>query len=57
MSASDVVGRFGSALGAGDMSALAGTLSLDAVWHQPGENQLSGDHVGSDAILAHLGLS
>ena len=37
------------------MAALAATLSADVVWHQPGANQMSGDHVGPDAILAHLG--
>src|SRR5690606_9789865 len=55
MSASDVIARYGAAMAAGDMVALRSTLSDQAVWHQPGHNQLSGDHVGPDAILAHLG--
>lgn len=55
MSAIDVVGQYGAAAAAGDMAALAATLTADAVWHQPGANQLSGDHVGPDAIVAHLG--
>lgn len=55
MSAGDVVGRYGAALAAGDMEALAAVLADDAVWHQPGANPLSGDHVGPDAILGHLG--
>lgn len=55
MSASDVVARYGAAMATGDMGALAAVLSENAVWHQPGANQLSGDHVGPDAILAHLG--
>ncbi|NJI59738.1 nuclear transport factor 2 family protein [Microbacterium oxydans] len=55
MSAIDVVGQYGAALAAGDMEALAATFHPDAVWHQPGANQASGDHVGPDAILAHLG--
>ena len=55
MSAIDVVGRYGAAVAAGDMAALAATLTEGAVWHQPGANHLSGDHVGPDAILAHLG--
>lgn len=55
MSALDVVGQYGAAIAAGDMAALAATLSADVVWHQPGANQMSGDHVGPDAILAHLG--
>ncbi|MFE9010474.1 nuclear transport factor 2 family protein [Streptomyces cyaneofuscatus] len=55
MSAMDVVGRYGAAAAAGDMVALAATLTKDVVWHQPGANQLSGDHVGPEAVLAHLG--
>lgn len=55
MSAIDVVGQYGAAMAAGDMAALAATFRPDAVWHQPGASQVSGDHVGPDAILAHLG--
>ncbi|MFF1540556.1 nuclear transport factor 2 family protein [Microbacterium sp. NPDC058269] len=55
MSAIDVVGQYGAAMAAGDMEALAATFHPHAVWHQPGANQVSGDHVGPDAILAHLG--
>lgn len=55
MSAIDVVGQYGAAAAAGDMAALTATLSQDVVWHQPGANQLAGDHVGPDAVLAHLG--
>jgi ketosteroid isomerase-like protein len=55
MSAIDVVGQYGAAMAAGDMQALAATFSADAVWHQPGASAVSGDHVGPDAILAHLG--
>ncbi|MFI8523935.1 nuclear transport factor 2 family protein [Promicromonospora sukumoe] len=55
MSANDVIARYGAAMAAGDMAALRSVLSDDAVWHQPGSNQLSGDHVGPEAIVAHLG--
>lgn len=55
MSASDVVGQYGAALAAGDMAALTAVLHPEMVWHQPGENVLSGDHVGPDAVLDHLG--
>lgn len=55
MTASEVVARYGTALAAGDMGAVQSILSSDAVWHQPGTHQFSGDHVGPDAILAHLG--
>ncbi|MFJ2370849.1 nuclear transport factor 2 family protein [Microbacterium sp. NPDC087665] len=55
MSAIDVVGQYGTAMAAGDMAALAATFAADAVWHQPGQSPVSGDHIGPDAILAHLG--
>lgn len=55
MSAIDVVGRYVAAMDAGDMTALADTLTEDVVWHQPGANPLSGDHAGRAAIMAHLG--
>lgn len=55
MSAGEVVARYGAAAATGDMAGLAATLGDDAVWHQPGRNQLSGDHVGPEAIVAHLG--
>ncbi|MFJ4173179.1 nuclear transport factor 2 family protein [Microbacterium sp. NPDC089696] len=55
MSAIDVVGRYGAAMAAGDMEALAATFDEDAVWHQPGANVVSGDHRGPAAIVAHLG--
>ena len=55
MSASDTVGRDGAAASTGDMTGLAATLSPDVVWHQPGDNPLSGDHVGPEAVVAHLG--
>lgn len=55
MSAIDVVGQYGAAAAAGDMAALAATLTKDVVWHQPGANRLSGDHAGPEAVVAHLG--
>lgn len=55
MSAIDIVGQYGAAMAAGDMRALAATFAADAVWHQPGESQVSGDKVGPAAIIAHLG--
>lgn len=55
MTAINVVGQYGAAAAAGDMTALAAILTEDAVWHQPGANQFSGDHVGPEAVVAHLG--
>lgn len=55
MSPADVIARYGAAAAAGDMTELAAVLHEHAVWHQPGDNPLSGDHAGPDAIVAHLG--
>lgn len=55
MSAMDVVGQYGAAVTAGDMVQAANNLTEDVVWHQPGANQLSGDHIGPEAVVAHLG--
>lgn len=55
MSAIDIVGQYGAAMAAGDMQALAATFATDAVWHQPGSSEVSGDKIGPDAIIAHLG--
>lgn len=43
------------ALGSGDVPAAMGLLSPDVVWHQPGANRFSGDHVGIDGVGALLG--
>lgn len=55
MSALEAIERYGAAVAVGDMDAVASVFTSDAVWHQPGENPLSGDHVGPIAILDHLG--
>ena len=55
MSAINVVEQYGAALAAGDMAAFEALLAPGIVWHQPGTNSLSGDHVGPAAVLAHLG--
>jgi ketosteroid isomerase-like protein len=39
------------AFSAGDMTALDALLSDDVVWHAPGNNPLSGDFVGKDAVF------
>ncbi len=35
----------------GDIDALFGMMTPDLVWHMPGNNALSGDFVGREAIL------
>jgi hypothetical protein len=39
----------------GDIPALVDLFAENIVWHFPGSNRLSGDHVGRDATLAALG--
>ncbi|WP_332661800.1 nuclear transport factor 2 family protein [Aeromicrobium sp.] len=51
----DAYMTYDRALTSGDMPGLAAALHADAVWHQPGDHPLSGDHVGQDAVMALLG--
>ena len=39
----------------GDMAALTGLFAEDVVLHQPGNNQISGEHKGRDAVFAVFG--
>ena len=41
----------------GDMATLRELFSDDAVWHVPGNNQLSGEHRGRDAVFAMFARS
>jgi len=43
------------AFNTGDVAVLVDLFADDIVWHFPGSNRLSGDHVGRDATLAVLG--
>ncbi|MFY9714010.1 MAG: nuclear transport factor 2 family protein [Microbacterium sp.] len=43
------------ALGRGDIPAVMAQFSEDVVWHQPGDNQFSGDHEGLGGVGALLG--
>ncbi len=42
------------AFGKGDMATLTDLFSEDVVWHVPGNNPISGDHKGRDAVFAVL---
>ncbi|MEU0373528.1 nuclear transport factor 2 family protein [Streptomyces sp. NPDC006283] len=46
-----LVRRGYTAFVAGDMDTLGSLMTGDAVYHLPGNNQLSGHHKGRDAIL------
>lgn len=50
-----VAAAYFDALGHGDVPAALGMFSPQVVWHQPGANQFSGEHVGTDAVGALLG--
>ncbi|GHH34234.1 nuclear transport factor 2 family protein [Lentzea cavernae] len=50
-----VVTTYFDALEAGDLATVADQFADDVVWHQPGDNQFSGVHRGSDAVGAMLG--
>lgn len=55
MNAFDTFTKYDSSLAAGDLAGVAAMLAPDVVWHQPGDNPLSGSVVGPDGVLAHLG--
>lgn len=44
------------AFASGDMDTLMATLADDIVWHTAGDNILSGDKVGKEAVLNFFGL-
>lgn len=45
-----VAAAYFDALGRGDVPTAMALVSPDVVWHQPGANRFSGDHVGLDAV-------
>lgn len=49
-----VVTAYFDALGRGDVPAAMALVSPGVVWHQPGANRFSGDHVGLAAVGALL---
>lgn len=51
----DVAATYFDALGSGDVPTAMAQLSPEVVWHQPGANQFSGDHVGVEGVGALLG--
>jgi ketosteroid isomerase-like protein len=50
MTAKDVVTAYSIALSKGDIPTAFSHFSVDAKWHQPGNNQFSGVKVGLDSI-------
>ncbi len=40
------------AFGKGDMATITDLFAEDVVWHLPGNNPISGDHKGRDAVFA-----
>ncbi len=50
-----VAAKYFDALAQGDVPGAMGLLAPDVVWHQPGANQFSGDHVGGEGVGQLLG--
>jgi ketosteroid isomerase-like protein len=50
-----VVTTYFEALESGDFATVAAQFADDIVWHQPGDNQFSGVHRGSEAVGAMIG--
>jgi uncharacterized protein len=50
-----VAARYFESLAKGDVPGAMGLLSPDVVWHQPGANRFSGDHVAADGVGQLLG--
>ncbi len=50
-----VAATYFDALGRGDVPTAMAQLSDAVVWHQPGANRFSGDHVGLEGVGALLG--
>lgn len=51
----DIARSYFHAVQTGDMATLGDLLDGSIVWHQPGANQYSGDHLGRDAVFQMLG--
>lgn len=51
----DIAKSYIKAAQTGDQALLASVVSLEVVWHQPGNNQFSGTHQGLPAVGAMLG--
>lgn len=50
-----VAATYFNALAVGDIPTAMGQLGAHVVWHQPGANRFSGDHVGVDGVGALIG--
>ena len=50
-----VAGKWLEALGRGDVPAAMALLDPGIVWHQPGANRFSGEHIGVEGVAALIG--
>ena len=55
LSPASVAATYFEALGRGDIPTVMAQFDDSVVWHQPGANQFSGDHVGVGGVGALLG--
>lgn len=53
----NILKRLFDAFASRDLDAISAGLAEDVSWHTPGRSQLAGEHVGRDAVLAHLSHS
>ena len=51
----DIARTYIKAVQTGDQATLAGIISPDVIWHQPGNNQFSGTHRSMAAVGPMLG--
>lgn len=51
----EVAAAYFDSLGNGDVPTAMAQLSPEVVWHQPGANQFSGEHVGVEGVGTLLG--
>ncbi|MFI6942473.1 nuclear transport factor 2 family protein [Streptomyces sp. NPDC050418] len=51
----DTARSYFQAIQNGDLDTVGNLLHDDVVWHQPGDNQFSGERNGRDAVFAMLG--
>lgn len=50
----DIFNAYNQALIAGDFPAVFDTMADDIIWHQPGDNQVSGTVIGKEKLGQHL---
>ena len=55
MTTIDMINAYFHAVQTNDLAQLGALVAADVVWHQPGDNQFSGTHVGAATVFAMIG--